>query len=55
MAEALLSEILSDHVVHSAALQGLQIYVLGTELELHTNAALVGSSPSEVVLAIEEQ
>jgi hypothetical protein len=55
MVEALFSEMLSDHVVRSAALQGLQIYVLGNELELYaseTYASPTESPPSDVVLAI---
>ncbi|RYO11544.1 hypothetical protein AA0113_g12256 [Alternaria arborescens] len=52
MVEAPLSGILSDPVVRSAALQGLQIYVLGNGLELPKDAFAAGIPSSEVVLAI---
>jgi hypothetical protein len=51
MAEAPLSGMLSDQVVRLAALQDLQIFVLGNELELNKDASPV-EPLSEVVLGI---
>ncbi|CAG5136944.1 uncharacterized protein ALTATR162_LOCUS20 [Alternaria atra] len=51
MMEALLSGMLSHQLVRLAARQGLQIYVLGNELELNKDASPV-EPLSEVVLAI---
>jgi len=52
MVEATLSGMLSDQVVCSAALQGLQIYVLENELKVNKDASPVATPLSEVVLAI---
>jgi hypothetical protein len=52
MVKAPLSGMLSDRVVRSAVAQGLQIYVLGNELELHKDASPVETPLSEIVLAI---
>jgi len=52
MLEAWLSEMLCDRVVRSAALQGLQIYILGHEVGAHNDTSPEENSLSEVVLAI---